>query len=61
MISRYVLEVGLTAFAGELHMGSEGKRVRQQGRFLGFWLEQLCEWLVVPFVEMRNSDRGFGV
>lgn len=54
MISRYVLEVGLTEFVGGLHVGSEGKEVRQQRRFVGFWLEQLCEWLVVPFAEMGN-------
>lgn len=61
VISSYVLEAGLTAFAGELHMGSEGQRVRQQGRFVGFLLEQLCEWLVVPFVEIgiATEDLGF--
>lgn len=61
MISRYVLEVGLAAFVGGLHVGSERKKVRQQGRFVGFWFEQLCERLLVPFVEMGNIESIWGV
>lgn len=51
MTRGHALEVGLTVFAGGVHVGGEGKGERPT--------REICRLLVMPFAEMGNTERGF--